>query len=59
MVGKQHQYSLPLAFLIGSILLILADIIARSLLVGTGIPTGLVVTLVGAPYFLLLLKKEG
>lgn len=59
LVGKQHQYSLPLAFLIGSILLIVADIIARSLLVGTGIPTGLVVTLVGAPYFLLLLKKEG
>ncbi|HFU3729756.1 TPA: FecCD family ABC transporter permease [Streptococcus suis] len=59
LVGKQHQYSLPLAFLIGSILLIIADIIARSLLVGTGIPTGLVVTLVGAPYFLLLLKKEG
>lgn len=59
LVGKQHKYSLPLAFLIGSILLIIADIIARSLLVGTGIPTGLVVTLVGAPYFLLLLKKEG
>lgn len=59
LVGKNHQYSLPLAFLIGSILLIISDIVARSLLVGTGIPTGLVLTIIGAPYFLLLLKKQG
>ncbi|HFI2472366.1 TPA: FecCD family ABC transporter permease [Streptococcus suis] len=59
LVGKQHQVSLPTSFLIGSILMVLADMVARSFLVGTGIPTGLVVTLVGAPYFLLLLKKEG
>lgn len=57
--GKQHQYSLPLSFLIGSILMIMADILARSFLVGTGIPTGLVVIVIGAPYFLYLLKQQG
>ncbi|HFU4203389.1 TPA: FecCD family ABC transporter permease [Streptococcus suis] len=59
LVGKQHQYSLPLSFLIGSILMIMADILARSFLVGTGIPTGLVVIVIGAPYFLYLLKQQG
>ncbi|HEM2549061.1 TPA: iron ABC transporter permease [Streptococcus suis] len=58
LVGKQHQYSLSLAFLVGSNLLIIADIFSRFLLVGTGIPTGLVVTLVGAPYFLFLLHSD-
>ncbi|HFI0114429.1 TPA: FecCD family ABC transporter permease [Streptococcus suis] len=56
-VGKQHQVSLPTAFLIGSILMVLADMVARSFLVGTGIPTGLVLTMIGAPYFLCLLFK--
>ncbi|HFI0253964.1 TPA: FecCD family ABC transporter permease [Streptococcus suis] len=58
-VGKQHQDSLPLAFLIGSIMMVLADMVARSFLVGTGIPTGLVLTIIDAPYFLFLLKQEG
>ncbi|HFR3539050.1 TPA: FecCD family ABC transporter permease [Streptococcus suis] len=58
-VGKQHQDSLPTSFLIGSILMVLADMVARSFLVGTGIPTGLVLTIIGAPYFLFLLKQEG
>lgn len=58
LIGNQHQYSLPLAALIGSILLISTDIFSRSLLVGTGIPTGLVITLIGAPYFLFLLYSD-
>lgn len=58
LIGNQHQYSLPLAALIGSSLLISADIFSRSLLVGTGIPTGLVITLIGAPYFLFLLYSD-
>ncbi|HEP1820175.1 TPA: iron ABC transporter permease [Streptococcus suis] len=58
LIGNQHQYSLPLAALIGSSLLFSADIFSRSLLVGTGIPTGLVITLIGAPYFLFLLYSD-
>ncbi|HEM6310324.1 TPA: iron ABC transporter permease [Streptococcus suis] len=58
LIGNQHQYSLPLSALIGSSLLISADIFSRSLLVGTGIPTGLVITLIGAPYFLFLLYSD-
>ncbi|HFH9839605.1 TPA: FecCD family ABC transporter permease [Streptococcus suis] len=57
-IGKQHQYSLPLSILLGAILMLIADIVARSILVGTGIPTGLVVTAIGSPYFLLLMTKQ-
>ncbi|HEL1619012.1 TPA: iron ABC transporter permease [Streptococcus suis] len=57
-IGKQHQYSLPLSILLGAILMLIADMVARSILVGTGIPTGLVVTAIGSPYFLLLMTKQ-
>ncbi|HFU4465460.1 TPA: FecCD family ABC transporter permease [Streptococcus suis] len=57
-IGKQHQYSLPLSILLGAILMLIADMVARSILVGTGIPTGLVVTAIGSPYFLLLMIKQ-
>lgn len=58
LIGKQHQFSLPLSMLLGAILMLLADMIARSILVGTGIPTGLVVTAIGSPYFLFLMTKQ-
>ncbi|MFC3932649.1 FecCD family ABC transporter permease [Streptococcus dentapri] len=54
-LGSQHQISLPAAMLIGMILLTSADTIARVLLVGTGIPTGIIVSIIGAPYFLYLM----
>lgn len=57
--GRQHQESLPLAAIIGSCLMLLSDLLARLLLVGTGIPTGLVLTVIGTPYFLWLLSNEG
>ncbi|MDO5078664.1 MAG: iron ABC transporter permease [Streptococcus minor] len=56
-LGNDHRISLPASMLIGSSLLLLADTIGRVLLVGTGIPTGIIVSLIGAPYFLYLLKQ--
>ncbi|HGA1509791.1 TPA: iron chelate uptake ABC transporter family permease subunit, partial [Streptococcus suis] len=50
---------IPATMIIGSFILLLADTIGRVLLVGTGIPTGIIVSLIGAPYFLWLLKQEG
>lgn len=57
-LGSQHQISLPASMIIGMILLLVADTIGRLLLVGTGIPTGLIVAIIGAPYFLYLMFTE-
>lgn len=55
LMGNNHRISLPAAMLVGMILLLVADTIGRVLLVGTGIPTGIVVSVIGAPYFLYLM----
>ena len=48
---------LPLAALFGSLLLLVSDTIGR-LLPGNGeIPAGIIVAIIGAPYFLYLLIK--
>lgn len=58
LVGPQHQYLLPASALAGALLLIVADTLARWLLQPTEIPTGIVVAVIGAPYFLYLLAKS-
>lgn len=57
LLGGQHQTILPASLIVGMILLITADTIGRLLLVGTGIPTGIIVSIIGAPYFLYLMLK--
>lgn len=57
LVGPKHQKMLPMAILVGPILLLVADTISRSLLSDVSIPVGIIVAMIGAPYFLYLLKK--
>lgn len=56
--SSKHQHSIPLALLLGMVLLLISDSIGRVLLVGTGIPTGILVSIMGAPYFLYLHYQE-
>lgn len=57
LVGPRHQYLLPTSALVGSLLVIAADTIGRWILQPTEVPTGLVVAVLGAPFFLYLLAK--
>ncbi|MFN0224321.1 FecCD family ABC transporter permease [Paenibacillus sp. KR2-11] len=57
LAGPQHQHLLPLAGLIGLVVLVTADTIGRSLFLPASIPAGVVVAAVGAPYFLYLLVR--
>ncbi|MFP7493054.1 iron ABC transporter permease [Terribacillus saccharophilus] len=58
LVGARHQYVLPAATLIGGWLLLLADTIGRNIATVDGLPAGIVVAFIGAPYFLYLLLKK-
>lgn len=57
MVGGTHRYMLPVAALLGAALLVLADIASRTLLAPQEIPIGILTSLVGAPFLLVLIRK--
>ncbi|MEK4005671.1 FecCD family ABC transporter permease [Paenibacillus sp. FSL H3-0333] len=57
LVGPKHQLMLPASALIGALLVIAADTIGRRILQPSEIPTGIVVAVIGAPYFLYLLAR--
>ncbi|MFC3803349.1 FecCD family ABC transporter permease [Cohnella sp. GCM10012308] len=58
LVGPRHQALLPASALVGALLVIVADTIGRTILQPSEVPTGIVVAVVGAPYFLYLLAKS-
>jgi len=56
--GADHRFLLPLSVLTGAIFLILADLLARTILAPTEIPIGVITALCGAPFFLYLLRRR-
>lgn len=57
LAGPQHRYFLPVAALIGLLILVTADTVGRSIFRPNAIPAGVVVAAIGGPYFLYLLFK--
>ncbi|MDA1476390.1 FecCD family ABC transporter permease [Bacillus changyiensis] len=57
LVGPKHQFLIPTAALLGALLFLLADLIGRMILAPSEIPVGLVISVLGAPYFIYLLMK--
>ena len=58
LVGVQHAILLPTCALIGALLVSSADTIARVIVQPDELPTGIMVAIIGAPYFLYLLAKS-
>jgi iron complex transport system permease protein len=58
LVGGRHLRAIPVAMLLGGVLVGLADALGRSLIAPAQIPAGLVVALIGAPYFVWLLWRS-
>ncbi|MET3574962.1 FecCD family ABC transporter permease [Bhargavaea ullalensis] len=57
LAGPRHERFLPVAMLIGAVLLIAADTIGHALPAGFTVPAGIIVALIGAPYFLYLMRR--
>ncbi|WP_400164433.1 FecCD family ABC transporter permease [Brevibacillus sp. TJ4] len=58
LVGPRHQLFMPIAMLIGGWLLLTADTIGRQLVDPDGLPAGIMVAWIGAPYFVYLLLRK-
>jgi len=56
-LGPDHRLLLPAAALSGGAFLVLADLFARTLLAPTEIPIGILTALIGAPFFIYLLRR--
>ncbi|MGH8872636.1 MAG: FecCD family ABC transporter permease, partial [Acidimicrobiia bacterium] len=56
-LGSSYRLILPLSLGFGAAFLILADLIARSVLAPAEIPIGVVTAFFGAPFFLLVLSR--
>ncbi len=59
MIGSDYKYSLPFSLALGAVVLIVADTIGRSMFSPLEIPAGIVMAMVGGPYFLYLMRKGG
>ncbi|MDO0212563.1 iron ABC transporter permease [Clostridioides difficile] len=53
-IGAKHKRLIPVSALIGTLLLLIADTISRNLLAPIEIPVGIVVSIIGVPYFIYL-----
>jgi len=57
LIGSDNKKLLPASMVTGAALLTLADMMARLLLAPAEIPIGIITSLVGAPIFIILLKR--
>ncbi|MDP4096141.1 iron ABC transporter permease [Paenibacillus sp. P96] len=58
LVGPRHKHFVPVSALVGALIMLAGDSIARTIIQPSGIPTGIVVAVIGAPYFLYLLSRS-
>lgn len=56
-VGPDYRILTPMAALAGALLLVLADLVARTAMAPAEMPIGILTTLLGAPFFLYLLHR--
>ncbi|WP_226950085.1 FecCD family ABC transporter permease [Rhodococcus rhodochrous] len=58
LVGPGHRLLLPLSLLVGASFLVLADLLARTVMSPAELPIGVVTAAIGAPFFLVVLRRS-
>ncbi len=58
MGGSDHRVVVPAAVLLGGTLLVLADLLARTLIAPRQLPVGALTALIGVPLFLVLIRRQ-
>ena len=56
--GYDHRTLLPMALLVGAAFMIVADLVARTVVSPSELPVGIVTAFCGAPFFLYLLRRR-
>ncbi|KUF35147.1 MULTISPECIES: FecCD family ABC transporter permease [Lysinibacillus] len=58
LVGSDYKYMLPMSMAMGAIVLLIADTGGRTLFAPLDIPAGILMAVLGGPYFLYLMRKR-
>lgn len=56
--GSNHRYVIPMSFVFGGCLMVVTDLIARSLFAPVELPVGAVTAIIGAPFFAYVYFKK-
>lgn len=57
-IGSDHKYLIPFSGIVGGILLLLGDTLGRGIMKPNEIPVGIIMSIIGAPFFLYLLRRS-
>lgn len=57
LVGARHSRVIPVAMLLGGLFVLVADTLGRTLIAPSQLPAGLMIALIGAPYFVWILRQ--
>lgn len=57
-IGPDHRYLLPAAGIAGAILMLLVDLVCRTVIAPVELPVGIITALLGGPFFLWLLLRR-
>lgn len=55
LVGPRHKTLIPTAALVGTLILLVGDTIARNIIAPMELPVGIIVSIIGVPYFIYLM----
>ncbi len=58
LVGVHYQYILPVSGVVGMLLVVIGDWIGRTIFAPAELPVGIVISILGVPYFIYLLKRS-
>ncbi|WP_411346995.1 FecCD family ABC transporter permease [Paenibacillus sp. WLX2291] len=58
LIGNTYKYVIPVSALVGALLLLICDWCARTMVPKMELPAGILVSAIGAPYFLYLLFRS-
>ena len=59
LLGGDHRLLIPASALVGAIVLLIADIFCKTVAAPSELPIGAIVAVLGVPFFLMLMIKEG
>ena len=58
MIGPDHRRLVPMSALTGALLMVLSDVLARTITAPSEIPIGIITAALGCPFFLLLIARR-
>lgn len=58
LIGTNHKGLIPISALGGAILMVFADTLSRTLISHTELPIGILISVIGAPFFVYLMVKK-